>query len=90
MSTQNAQQKPVKEWNYLQIIKHPKLRLRVAIFSMLRFYLQFAFFGCIFALASLGGSIYTNSFIAVFAEALGYILACKKFLLLTSKLTSSI
>jgi len=67
--------KPKRSWNYFSIMVHPKLRLRVFIFSILKFYLNMAFFGCIFALSSLGGSIYTNSFIAVFAEGLGYILA---------------
>jgi len=72
-----AAAQPAKSWNYVSIIMHPKLRMRVLIFSILKFYLNMAFFGCIFALSSLGGSIHMNSFIAAFAEGLGYILACK-------------
>ncbi len=75
-------QKPKRSWNYFTIMIHPKLRVRVFIFSILKFYLNMAFFGCIFALSSLGGSIFTNSVIAGVAEGLGYVLACK-FLLIS-------
>jgi len=74
---------PARSWNYLSIIMHPKLRLRVLIFSSLKFYLSMAFFGGLFALSSLGGSIHANSFIAIFAEGLGYILALKAHLFST-------
>jgi len=77
---------PPKQWNYGSIIMHPKLRLRVLVFSILKFYLNMAFFGCIFALSSLGGSIHVNSFIACFAEGLGYILALKAYLFSTKAL----
>lgn len=81
-----AAAQPAKSWNYVSIIMHPKLRMRVLIFSILKFYLNMAFFGCIFALSSLGGSIHMNSFIAAFAEGLGYILALKAYLFATKTL----
>ena len=64
--------KPTRSWNYAQILLHPKLKVRVFTFSLVRMYLCMAYFGCIFALSSLGGDIYTNSIIAAIAEGLGY------------------
>ena len=76
-AAQETPSKPSKNWNYLEIFFHPKLRLTIFTFSIVKLYLYMAFFGCLFALSSLGGSIYANSIIAAFAEALGYSLSCK-------------
>lgn len=69
--------KSAKSWNYLEILLHPNLRLRVLMFSLIKLYLCMAYFGSIFALSNLGGNIHTNSIIAACAEALGYALSCK-------------
>jgi len=65
----------VKKWNYWEILTHPKLTLRIWIYSLIRLYLCMAFWGCIFSLSSLGGSLTTNSAIAAVAEGLGYLLS---------------
>lgn len=76
MSVKGSDQ-PLRTWNYYKIITHPKLRLRVLIFSIIKLYLCMSFYGCIFALSSLGGNIYVNSCIVALAEGLGTTLSCK-------------
>jgi len=78
ISTTDSQTK--KSYNYFQIIFHPKLRLRVITFTVIKTYLFVAFFGSLFALSSLGGNIYVNALICPLAEALGYFLYCKTFI----------
>jgi len=77
---------PGKSYNYIEIILHPQLRRRVYIYSLIRLYLCWAYWGCIFTLSSMGGSLYINSMVAAIAEALGYVLSFKAYLFPTRKL----
>jgi len=70
-------EKSVKTWNYLEIIMNNELRKRVIPFSIVKLYLYMAYYGSLFAVSGLGGSIYMNLLIAGVAEGIGYLLSMK-------------
>jgi len=76
-----------KSWNYIEILTHPKLRVSVISYSVVKLYLYMAYFGCLFALSSLGGNMYVNCLVSATAEIIGYGLSFKAYLFPYKKLT---
>ena len=74
----NSEIRSVQRWNCLQILKHPKLKYRVLIYSLIRLFISLAFWASFSTIFTQLESQYTQMSVESLAEIIGSLVSCKK------------